>query len=692
MRKKIYTAVIMLSLATPAMVVAADNALDVQGSAEIGVRASNIKGNEARAQEFKTKDDSVLGTILLDATKGAYHFQVDGTDIGTEDQEFQFKGGQYDKFKYKFDFSEMTHNYGFDAITPFTGIGTHVTNDTATLTDISTWTHFDAKVDHKRYGGEVEISLGTPFFVNIGAERREQSGFRPYSTHDVLNADVPEPISTTTDNMHINVGYRGEWLTASVSGMLSSFNNDNKSVILDGADFASATLNDTMALEPDNDLSKFAADVTVRDLPLRSVLSASASYSKLDNSFTAGDLGVRSMLAGTWTVGGLAGLNTNAFDGEVDYTSFSIAVSSNPVENLHGKIYYKYLERENDSTIVTYTTHSNANNLLDYDKNTAGIDIDYKLPQRTKLRLGYEYVNMDRSTRSGLSEDTVFTNYSDGNFHAENSTTKDNTFYVELKNRALDWLTAKARYSHMKRDGADLYPTDDGFPQMFYYMDQKSDAVKLGLDLYPVDRLDLGLDYTYKNTDYDEYLLSRTGDTRHNLYLDATWHLVDMVSLTGFVGYEKVETDFNGILEDPQTYTQETNDDFWAYGLAAKVPGLMNDKLTLNVSWQWQESDGEINFNNSAGATYQDITHSDDWTKKTLEAKATYALDSRLSMTLGYLYERFKYEDISNDNFPYATHHATNTSFFPAELYFSGIYADQNYEVSAGYLLLTYKL
>ena len=203
---------------------------------------------------------------------------------------------------------------------------------------------------------------------------------------------------------------------------------------------------------------------------------------------------------------------------------------------------------------------------------------------------------------------------------------------------------------------------------------------------WSVPDLSLGFDYTYKKISYDNLVQSRTGDTHHSAYLDATWHVVGKATLTGSLCYEKVKTDTNGV-QDPQTYTQETKDNFWSYGLAANVPGLLNDKLTLNLSWRWQKSDGEIDFANGPTSNYQNIPQSDDYTKKTLEAKATYAIDPRLSMTVGYTYEKLEYADISIANYPASYTYVSGTTTY----YLSGVNSDPNYEADIGYVMAKYK-
>lgn len=665
MKNKVYSAVIFLLLATPVLVVAADGNTEMHGTIELGVLGGHINGNEARFQEYRDMEDGVVGGVQIDVLKGTYYLQMDAENPNADDQSFQLKGGAYDNFKYKFYYDEIVHNYGFDAITPYSGLGTNHAILSGDITyvnpDISTWTHFDSKVNHKSYGGELEISLHSPYFVNIGAERREQTGLRPYTSHRPEDTEVPEPISTTTDNFHVKAGYRGESLTTSVSGYLSSFNNDINYMSTDTPAVDSNPDDNYNIHSQDNDYRRLAADLTLRNLPMGSVLSAGASFSNLNTSYTASDIGLNALnLNNEWDT-----LNSRIFDGDIDHTSCSLALSSKPWHNLTTRIYYNYLERDNNSSAIYYGSGDNRTELLSYKKNMAGIDIGYRLPYKTKLAAGYEYLNMHRSTPSGEG-------------HPTNSTT-DNSLYVQFKNSGLDWLATKVRYKYASRDSDALEA-----PTPFYYQDQSSNEWKLSFELYPVDRFDLGLDFAYKDIDYDYAVDTRTNDTRKSVYLDAVWHIYGKAALSGFIGFETVETDANRVTDDDPApiYAQTVDDKFWTYGLAVNIPDLV-DNLTFNISWQYQKSDGAIIYDNSlTGTAFENIAEADDYTKKKLEAKAIYALTSSWNLTLGYIYEKYEYNDIYTANFP--------ATYSWDEQFYSGMFAFTDYEANIGYLMLKY--
>ena len=683
MKKKIYSAVIVLSLAAPAMVVAADeNNADVHGLVELGVRAVNTNANSAFFQEFRELDDSVLGTIQLDVLKGAYHFQLDAENPGADDQSFQLKGGKYGDFKYKFNYDEMPHNYTFDAITPYTGVGTQYLTIVGSPATTSTWTKFDYAVDHKSYGGELEVSLHSPFYVNLGADRREQTGLRPYSllgtAHSAASINEgPEPISNATNNLNLKGGYLGESVSASLTGSLSSFENDNKYFQV-----GALSVDTNKVLAPDNEYRKIAADLSWRDLPLGSVLAAGLSHANLKNDFTASDINYTAAMVTALTAG--TALNRTTFEGDIDYNNATIALTSQPLDKLDTKVYYNYLERDNKSSVISYGTApastNNAQELLSYEKNTAGFDVGYRLPNKTKLDAGYEYLKIDRTTAlPAYTTTTTFYRYDNP------ESTRDDSIYVGLKNSTLEWVTAKIKYTRLDRD-SDINPTNVNatvlplYTTRFDTLDKTMDEWKLGFEFYPMENLDLGLNFTHRYSDFDENNSSRDNDKRQSVYTDVTWRAAQAVTLSGFVGYEKTEVDSNkrpGLQLSP-TWVETTDDDFWTYGLTANIAAT--DTLTFNLSWQHQESDGAVDFTSLIGTTYANITESDDYTKNTLEAKAIYAIDPKLKMTLGYLYEKLKYSDINYANYA----NVVGTS------YYSGLYADPNYEANVGYLMVSY--
>ena len=101
----------------------------------------------------------------------------------------------------------------------------------------------------------------------------------------------------------------------------------------------------------------------------------------------------------------------------------------------------------------------------------------------------------------------------------------------------------------------------------------------------------------------------------------------------------------------------------------------------LNLSWQYQRSDGESDFTTEGLTPLLPIDSFEDYYINTLEAKAVYALTDAIGLTVGYLYEKMTYEDLQYEGYVYN----------PSGTYLSGAYTDHDYESQVGYFIVSYK-
>jgi len=666
--KKLYVAMAVLStLLLPSAVFAGE--ADVSGGVKLGVRGVDDANGSAKFQEYRDIDDGMFGKIWLDAFKGSYFFEVKGKNIGLDDQSYQLLGGKYGQFKYAFDYDETPHNYTFDAKTPFSGVGTNVLSYSgAAPPAVADWPNFDFSIKRKKYGGELEMSLSSPFYVNVGVERLESKGVRPLFMSDRTEAEVvevPEPIDHTTNNFSIRTGYAAENYMIEISGLLSSFDNENDYLAREKVDPANVNTYWYNGLAPDNDYKKFGLKFSWKNLPYGSAFAANASYASLENDLTINP----ALLAAN------PGYTQN-FSGDITYTNITAALSSRPNKQVNTRLYGSYVDKGNDASFIS-TNQTNDTDKFKYDKSNLGLEVGYRLPHQTKLTAGYDFTDINRHDRP------------------EFSGTTDHLFSLKVKNTTLDYLSATVQYAHLNRD----YDTDTSMAANIGVSDfdangKSMDEIKLDVECYPTDTLDVGIEYIYETNDYDQPVTidpgndpgirARQKDDRNALYLDFLWRLPQQIQLSGFAGYENrdVESQFeNG----GSPYSQSVEDDLWTYGITGKMP-LMKNKLKLIIDWQYQDSDGESDFGIFTPAL-SNIDPVADYTKQLLKAKAVYAFSEMLDIVLGYQYEKYEYRDLLYEGFIYdASAQSTNVD----EFYFSGAYADPDYEVNLGYLMVKY--
>lgn len=670
-------------LMTPAAAMAATDNVLVSGYVELGLRAVSENDDvSAKFQEYRDVDDGIYGNLLFNAYKSNYYLELEGVNIGLEDQSYLLKGGNYRTLKYSVFYDEIPHNLSFGARTPHVTVGSNnLVTSGGTIPASNLWTTFDYATKKKKYGLDLEMDLNSPFYIKVGAHQKTNKGLKPLGSGEFGptfgNMELPEPVDYTTNEAEATAGYRTKKFLASVKANWSSFDNDNQFLLWENR----AALTQDNGLWPDNDYWKVDADAVWKKLPYRSTLGIKAGYSNLQTDYSLAETGIAAAAAP-------AGLNRTDFNGDISYTTFSAALSAMPGPALDTRIFYNYLDKENDSDVISYTGESNDNHIFDYSKNNAGLDVGYRLSMHTKLQAGYEFLDINRHNRHDLESTT------------------DHIFFLKLKNNSLDYMTAKLEYKYTARsaefrDSSSLIGTPDAlierYLRRFDATDKSENKVKINLEIYPVDRFDFGLEYAYTNNDYDETILGRTEDQAHEFYLDFLWRLPQSMRLSGFAGYEMIEADSrhrqytNGAAGDPNPFNgttlpnefnwlSEVDDDYWTYGLTFQTP-LIAERVNLVVSWEYQNSDGETDLSREDGTALEDIAESDDYTKQLFDIKGIYAYSRNVDITLGYTFEKYEYEDLQYLMYAFQPNATDN---------YTGAYADHDYEANIGYLVLRY--
>ena len=673
MKKKPLLLVVTALFILPAGGALAEEDTGFTSSIEAGYFFNDSEDQSAKFLEYQDPESGVISNLQMDYYRDALFFGAEAENIGRDDQSYSLKGGRYNTLKFSLFYDEFPHNLSFGAKTFYSGLGTNMLNVSANPADESTWRTFDYTIDTTNYGGDIELFTGSPFFLQIGVDRQEKDGLKPLASGGFGGAvEFPEPVDYTTDNITIAGGYRSAEMSFKLSGTYSSFSNENDFLEWENP-FAATDYN---SLPQDNDYGTIGASFTWRQLPMMSTWTVRASYSNLSNDFSVYDYGA----------GIPPGLNQTTFEGDVSTTRFSTALTSYPMEKLDTRLFFDYYDRNNDSTVIVYTGGGNATHLFDYSKYSLGFDAGYKLTPHNKLSGGYSFEYINRDNRPDA----------DSNM--------DNQAFLKLKNTSLDFMTAQFEYTFLIRDSDEdfdltgLTPVDAEyivqFVQRYDANSKTKHSLGFGLEFYPLDDLDLGVEYTFVRNNYDDVVLGRTEDTGHELYFDFTWRAAQFLTLSGFAGYEKYEAGSNhynyspGQSADPTVddgnpatyrWSQSIEENYWTTGLSAKVP-LMRDRLLLDFSVQYQESDGLSDFTTQGVTPLDQIDDYEDYYITTFEAKASYAVTEALDIGVGYLYERSNYDDLQYENYEYSQ----------GTMYLTGAYADSNYEAHVGYFTVKY--
>jgi hypothetical protein len=712
MNKKLISILIAnLFVAAPVL---AQDALKVEGSVNLG----GIYNNEDAADAAKMNDirDLTNGVLFGWDVKGrsnAYWFDFFGENIAREDQYVNMKGGSYGKFKYRLYSDSLTRNWLENGLTPYSGAGSN--NHTATgwpLLNTATWNGYESKYDRRDDGGYFEFGGLSPWYFRVDANQVTTSGSKIGAASQGMSptngyVDLGFPTEYTTRNTVGEGGYNSKTMHFAISWMGSKFETDNPYVDWTNGFWSSGT--DRTYLGNDNKYERWLLNATFRQLPLNSVFALRYTKDELKSDVNVGStvLGIAAgSPSGTAATQLPTGANSSTFNGRVDNETFTLALTSSPMKGLDTRIYYNDYSREDDSTHMAFssapvTSTTYVNEPYSYEKQNWGIDAFFRINRQNRIGAGYDFLDMDRKDE-----------------RYDYNASEDKTWFVEWRTSMVDGLSARVKYQNLDRSSdfklGDAGATANSSDYMFRFQtafdaqDLKQDKWKITLDATPVEFLDLGLEYSYKDNDYQprDTNLGRWGDNRRELYASLSYGDPSAMRFTLFGDFEKVEYEgqhrvvgASAATTPPGPYdpgmpatsanynwkgiNQESN---YAYGLA--VDWAASEKLKVAASLMYYKTDGSMDFSAPAIVAAQPIMISqyDDTKRTAFNLKGTYAFSRTISLTGGWAYEKYDYVDAQYDGYRYTIPGSNRT-----DSYLMGYGANPNYKANIFYGWVSWK-
>lgn len=676
-------------------------------SAEISLegRGVHLQRNSGKFYEYNGLQDHLIVEIYLNYNTDRYSTSFKGENIGADDQYYLIKGSKWGDFKYSIHYNEIPHNYSFGAGSFYVNPG----SDNLTYNNLNQWiSRFDYSIERRDLGGSFELSLNSPFFLKMDINYLDREGLYPIGAPSgVLRTgqtsgspfgnvvEMPSPIDNSTTNLSLETGYKSKLLFLSLTGSFSSFNNKDEWLTFRNPYITNQSLSETISLPPDNKYWRLGFSGLIK-LPLESTFTLTTGYSKLTSEIALLDRIWASSLPGPTYSFITLGLNDRTFDGDISYKNLSMALTSNPIKSLSSKLYFKYLKKDNDSDEITYTYsgRSETNHIFDYKKHNAGLDLGYKFSKNLKAGVGYDYLKIKRE-REDIPE------------------TRDHRFSAYLKYSPFDFLETTIKYQRLNRsakfESPGVAPNNpayiENFVRRFDATDNKQDSLRIGIDISPVDILDLSFEYAYKKDNYNETVLGLTSAKRNEFIFDTSYEIKG-VKLYGFFDYEISKADqttryinptgiysfnpFDPPVPNSYNWDVELKNKNYVFGLGFEVPILTN-KLIAGAQYDFEKSNGNADFTSqylTGGLTQDliDINYYDDYKKHSLSTKIKYNFKDKFNIILGYMFQKFTYNDTQFDGYQYImpVTGTTNT-------YLTGAYKDESYKANVIYLKAIYK-
>ena len=158
---------------------------------------------------------------------------------------------------------------------------------------------------------------------------------------------------------------------------------------------------------------RVGANGNVRKLFWDSTLAGRLTYSKLTNS-----VNMQPTMLSTGNTNPATASNNATFNGEIEYKTVSLSLSSHPIHDLDTRVYWNWGEEKNNSTRMVFSpalasgllggASPNCSTapaavgtpctpeLFGYKKNNLGIEAGYRINRGNKISGGYDYYNIER--------------------------------------------------------------------------------------------------------------------------------------------------------------------------------------------------------------------------------------------------------------------------------------------------------
>jgi len=678
------------------------------GQVTFGGIVTDTSGQDlSKFEQYQDLRNGGLSNIGAFGRNSRAWFDAYGENFGRDDTYVNIRGGIYDVFKARVYTNWMPHNLLFNGLTPFAGAGSSTLSAAFPQPNPATWFPLNLGTERKDTGGVFEWQSLSPWYFRLDGNQVKQSGTKVGSGSNGTSpgngfTDLPIPVQYQTNNVTGEVGYATRTMTLSASYMASKFENSNSTVNWNNGFWGNGV--DTTYLPNNNTYQRVALNAIWRQLPWNSTVALRYTWDQTESDLDVG----QTILNGVGIFTPVLP-STNTFNGDEKRQTFTASWTATPLAGVDTRAFFNWQKMDNNSTPVTFCQSDQSscgglhnNELWNYEKENAGVEAFWRINRGNRIGGGYDYNHITQNR----------TDFDD---------TSTNTLWFEWRNTSLENLTARIKYSYLDRRSTFLLG-DAGanandplylqrFVRAFDLANLTQNRLKLTLDWSPADSLGVSAEYLYKDNNYKDTPLGRTGDTRNELFVNLTYGLPTSWRVSLFADYEhiKYESDHRNVGTSPCNDTTGPNcydpsapptsssynwsatvkSENWLIGLGGDWP--VTDKFLLTGSILYEQVDGssDMQSQNNFGNPLP-LPNYPNTKITSLNLKGTYTFTKNWTLTGGYAYQKYDYSDDQFNGYvntlPYPG--VTNNA---AQSYLNGWNAHIPYNANIFYLYGSYK-
>jgi MtrB/PioB family decaheme-associated outer membrane protein len=667
---------------------------DYAGAVQLGAGYTN-DDNYMFGQYNGLKDDgaTVIGNLQWqDFSTGDSYWQASLSDLGLDTREGQVTWGKPDRLRVSLGFDSQQQVRNDSGKTPFRGDDTQslpanwdsglTTSDFATLN--SSLHSFDRELDRDRLslGLDARLSDNWRMETNLSYEEKEGHGDTGAAIYiDASSGDsalLRSPVDYTTTEFDLGLSYDADRLHLNGQLAYSDFDNDDDVLTWQnpyssyGPDVAYPAGYGGLGLAPDNEqASGRLTGHYIFSAKTRLQFDGSYAVASQDQDYL--DYTVNPALTVTEP------LPDDNFDGEVATSTFNTRLLLRPLAKLNAELFYKVRDRDYDADRNGYLyvrgdgsdqpaspqTVYNTNH--DLTSQTAGFEVAYRLPLRSKLSFEYEYEDVER--RNAAVEETEEDRYTLG-YRIQPTSSFSARMHLQFADRAADTYEWDQAY-YALLDTALINATPDNqryinHPQInqYYMSNRERWEGKVDLTYLASARLTMNMNMLWRDDDFDQSKLGLTEATWQRAHFSVSYSPSNTLSGSIYTGYDRYEGDqssraFRGGQEknafeiypplpqasDPlQNWHIDSTD--MSTTIGANLQWQPAEDIELSLDYSFVDTKGEQDFSLPTGSNLVASDMPDvDTRLHQIEASGTWHMQENLSLKLDYQYYNYDSND-----------------------------------------------
>jgi MtrB/PioB family decaheme-associated outer membrane protein len=654
-----------------------------------------------------------------------YFFRADGKNLGQDDVNLNFRGGRYGKLKGNITYDEIPHRFAFDIKTLYSGVGSDVltlddglqsnlqglSGDSAAQADVlknefNKAASGDPELKRKKLSGDLELVALDPFSIRAEFSREKQDGSRPFfGSFSLSNTmEIFEPIDNETWSLKLITEYAKKSYLLNATYYYQHFNNNEDTLTFDNPfrldDAVGEPAQGRIDLAPDNHYQNISISGSYMELPFNTRVSANAAWGWMRQEDDLPAFTTNAALTSPINYSDRSSLPESEADVKVNTSLYNVALNARPLNFMRVKGNLRHYDYDNKTDKIEFPDGYVSTDAFpetpqlgvpistlpsSYRKTKADLNLGFDVWTKTRLNLDYTY-NLTKRDNREVDKQT------------------DNIYGGSMDTNPFHWGDLRASYHRTDTD-IDDYDFDvylesgqdlQQLPGLRKYTqaDVARDRFQFMANVYPTEPLAFSGSFTYGKDDFHDSPFGLTDADYYSFSVDGDYTLTDRLSLNAFYIYEKYKNkqkaqgefdeDGDGIssITDWNAEGEDRVDTFGGGITYAVMPA----RLDFDLSYSYSKVDGKIDFSIPDGSV-TDFDTVDDSTLQTLDAKLKYNIWRGYFVTLGYVWQKFDYDDYNKEGFTFVpTDDAGN---------FNGaVLADtlwEDYDAHIIYTKLTYK-